>query len=84
MREARAEFDEDCYPDINDEGRQNYLDPRDREILELQDSDEKNRHHSEVSSNVFKFCAFTGVHSCSFNCAVQGEFWSRGRELSWS
>ena len=35
MQEARADFDEDCDPDINDEGMHNYFDPRDREILEL-------------------------------------------------
>ena len=84
MRDSRAKFDKDCDPDINDEGRQNYLDPRDREILELQDSDEEDRHHSEVSSSVYEFCVFSCVRSCSFNCPVQGEFWSHGRELSWS
>jgi hypothetical protein len=56
MREARVEFDvvrdaEDCDPEINDEGRQNYEHPGDREIVELQESDEEDPHHSEVSSN---------------------------------
>ena len=56
LREARVEFDvvhddKDCDPKIADEGRENYEHPGDREVVELQESDGEDRHHSEVSSN---------------------------------
>ena len=44
MQEARAELEEEGEP----EGRQNYAEPVDREIHELQDSDEEDRQHSQV------------------------------------
>ena len=52
MREAHAEFGEDCDLDINYEGRQSNIEPGDREILELQDSDEEDPQHCKVGSNL--------------------------------
>jgi hypothetical protein len=70
MREAQADFDKDCDPDINDEGKHNYFDPGDREIMELQVSDEEERHHSEVRSSATEFYVVSDVHSWSFNVSI--------------
>ena len=57
MREARSDF--------NDEGRQNYEDPGDREILDLQDSDDEK----------FKTSRIQETSASDFNVNFDVQFW---------
>ena len=75
MREARVEFDivrdaEDCDPEINNEGRSNNEHLGDREIVELQESDEEDSHHFQVSSNSCESPAtmLECEHTCMPDC----------------